>query len=254
MISRFEDLNFDSNGLFITMNRRKQQGPKQSTSFLIVDLLMRSIVSQYIEKFQIQDRKGRLFRKLSNNVPTKQVIGINTISQMSKDIALWLGKSPEEAKKYTAHCWRRTGATFVAESGASLQQVKIAGGWKSDTIASTYIDNSVRMKRKIGEAISIRHTDEEKNSNDEIKNDKTVSQNQFNMTNVTGCHFHFIISPLGSPVPANVDTKQPSIQLPPFPELPSPSAATSSHRSPPRKSPEPDQEVRVHKKPRRYEE
>ncbi len=168
---------------------------------------------------------------------------------MSQDIARWLGKSPEEAKKYTAHCWRRTGATFVAESGASLQQVKLAGGWKSDAIAGTYIDNSERMKR----TISIQHTEERQSSHDETKIEKTTAQNQFNLTNMTGCHFHFIVSHIGSPLPASVQSTPQPLALPPFPDLPIPTA-TSSHRSPSTKSPESAQEIRAHKKPRRYQE
>lgn len=162
--------------------------------------------------------------------PTKKPIGINTISQMSVDVAKWLQKSPEEAKKYTAHCWRRTGATFIAESGSSLQQLKIAGGWKSSTIAEQYIDKSLRMKRSIGESISISDNDiavssAKPNLQPHLEETKNLVQNQYNFDNSSNCHFHFIISPPNSPEPARVSTSSATSSfVPPLlcPQLPPP--------------------------------
>jgi len=48
-----------------------------------------------------------------------------------------------------------SGATSLGESGVSLQQLEIAGGWKSDHVAEKYIANSKRMKREIANSIPV---------------------------------------------------------------------------------------------------
>ena len=112
---------------------------------------MREKISKYVNLFPIEEQtgEGRLFRKMSRGSITRQVIGENTIAKFGEDIATWLGYSLEEAKRYTSHCFRRTGATLLAEKGASHPALKLAGGWRSDHACEGYINNSMRMKRGI---------------------------------------------------------------------------------------------------------
>jgi integrase len=86
-------------------------------------------------------------------VPNKQNIGENMIAKVPKEIATYLKKPhPEE---YTSHCFRRTAATILAESGASLPELKIAGSWNSSTTAESYISTSLRTKRTISDKMKL---------------------------------------------------------------------------------------------------
>jgi hypothetical protein len=117
---------------------------------MITDSVMRDKISKYYNLFdEVQKAPGsRLFRKMQNGKVTNQVIGVNTIAKVGSDIARYLGYSADEAKHYTSHCFRRTGAGMLAESGATILMLK-PGGWKSSTAAEGYVENSLNMKRKV---------------------------------------------------------------------------------------------------------
>ena len=78
-----------------------------------------------------------------------QVLGINTIAKVGAEIAIFNGKSAAEAKLFTSHTFRRSGASIMANGSASMEQIKIAGNWKSAGAAEGYIQKSDPMKRKI---------------------------------------------------------------------------------------------------------
>ena len=40
----------------------------------------------------------------------------------------------------------RTAASKMAENGATILEIILAGGWKSDKIAHTYVEKSLRTK------------------------------------------------------------------------------------------------------------
>ena len=67
-------------------------------------------------------------------------------------IFLILGKPNPEW--YTGHCFRRTGATILAEAGLTMNLIKNAGDWKSASVAEGYIDSSDRIKQTIADAFS----------------------------------------------------------------------------------------------------
>lgn len=90
------------------------------------------------DRFFIVYQKGKCHR---------QVIGKHKISETPNTIALFLNLP--EPERYTGHSFRRSAATILSNSGANLVAVKSLGGWKSDSVAQGYIDNSVKMKRKI---------------------------------------------------------------------------------------------------------
>lgn len=95
----------------------------------------------------------------------KKTVGKNTLANFGKDIARLLGK--EDWEGYSGHCWRRTSATFCAESGFSLPEIKNVTGHKSDTAVQGYIDSSTRMKRKAAGALSVPSSAENASSADE---------------------------------------------------------------------------------------
>lgn len=63
----------------------------------------------------------------------RQVIGRNKIGQIPKIIAEYLELA--DPQRYTGHCFRRTSATLISNSGASITMLKQLGGWKSASIA-----------------------------------------------------------------------------------------------------------------------
>lgn len=67
-------------------------------------------------------------------------------------IEKYLGLS--EADFYTGHSFRRTSATMLADSGADILTLKRHGGWRSDAVAESYIENSIHNKAKISDKIT----------------------------------------------------------------------------------------------------
>ncbi|KAJ3655435.1 hypothetical protein Zmor_014567 [Zophobas morio] len=52
-------------------------------------------------------------------------------------------------KDYTGHCFRRSSASLAADSDVDLISLKRLGGWKSSSVAESYIEESVERKKKI---------------------------------------------------------------------------------------------------------
>lgn len=154
---KFEDVTISNDGaIFVRIFRKKQVGPKRVSSFAIVGEIAFNVVMAYINCFDQANRKGPLFRRLlppgglmnklrGSNI----VVGINTIGNVPRQLALKLGKQPADAKLFTGHSFRRSGATILAESGCSVLQLKEAGGWNSSTVAEHYIAESRHNKLAI---------------------------------------------------------------------------------------------------------
>jgi hypothetical protein len=43
---------------------------------------------------------------------------------------------------YIGHCFRRTSAILIADTGADLVTLKRLGGWRSSSVAESYIEDS----------------------------------------------------------------------------------------------------------------
>jgi hypothetical protein len=142
----------------VRYNRAKQNGPNEGAHVQTItgDLEVKSI-SEYIECFKTEDRKGRFFRKLlfkdGKITSSNQVVGVHTADKFGQKVAAILGLP--DHKDYTGHCWRRTATTFAANAGLSLAQMKTLTGHKSDTVIQGYIDKSDVMKNTVATAVSI---------------------------------------------------------------------------------------------------
>lgn len=79
------------------------------------------------------------------------VIGINTLAKFPAKIAQYLQLT--DPKSYTGHAFRRTSATFAAEAGIDMVNLKRLGGWKSDTVAQGYIAESDTGRKKRAAAV-----------------------------------------------------------------------------------------------------
>jgi integrase len=93
----------------------------------------------------------RLFLKYANGKCINQNVGINKIGEMPSLIAMRLLK--DEPKKYTGHCFRRSSATLLANAGGDIISIKRHGGWKSTTVAESYIEHSINNKIEISNKI-----------------------------------------------------------------------------------------------------
>ena len=80
-----------------------------------------------------------------------QRIGSHSIAAPPSQIASFL-KLPEP-DKYTGHAFRRTAASALVEQGGDLLDLKQLGGWKSDSVAQGYVEDSAAGKRKRSEML-----------------------------------------------------------------------------------------------------
>ncbi|KAJ8943328.1 hypothetical protein NQ317_017018, partial [Molorchus minor] len=90
----------------------------------------------------IPDSKTRVSRTFT--VITETYIDLYI---MPADIARFL-KLPN-SELYTGHCFRRTSASLLVDSGANLCTIKRHGGWKSSSVAERYLEDSLENKKRI---------------------------------------------------------------------------------------------------------
>lgn len=58
-----------------------------------------------------------------------------------------------DPNKYTGHSFRRSATTAAADSGISLINLKRIRGWKSDSVASSYLDDSLAIKKSTADLL-----------------------------------------------------------------------------------------------------
>lgn len=132
------------------------EGMDSMNSYFVTGNLEVDCLDRYIACFET--RVGRFFRKLKSTrsgviVATNQVIGRNTLAKYPSDVARALELPDHE--KFTSHALRRTGMTFMAESGMSLVEIMNTSGHRSATVAQQYISHSSLQKRKASEALTV---------------------------------------------------------------------------------------------------
>ena len=128
---------------------------KQDRSFCITDkksgVSLLEIVRKYIGLRPKNVPHSKFFVNYRQQKCTTQPVGINTIYKIPKKIAEFL-KLPN-SEMYTGHCFRRCSATVLTNSGADLVRVKRLGGWKSSSVAESYIEQSVCNKIAVSKCI-----------------------------------------------------------------------------------------------------
>ncbi|XP_077260513.1 uncharacterized protein LOC143896488 [Temnothorax americanus] len=167
-VADVEDL---GNKYFVTISDSKNGLARQ----FVIGGLFYERVKKYIslkptdfttERFFIQYHKGKCQR---------QVIGRNTIGLIPKNIAEYLELN--NPKRYTGHCFRRTSATFLSNSGANTTMLKQLGGWKSTEIAQTYVQNSLKNRQRIFDNITHAATSNASTSNAQSNPQPSTSKN-----------------------------------------------------------------------------
>ncbi|XP_024944410.1 uncharacterized protein LOC107271399 [Cephus cinctus] len=94
----------------------------------------------------------RFLVQYRNKKCTRQNVGKRTLTAILQDVAKFLNLL--DIQLYTGHGYRRTSATFLVDEGADLLQLKRHGGWKSSTVAESYIDESDLNKQRTSKLIS----------------------------------------------------------------------------------------------------
>lgn len=109
------------------------------------------IYRKYVALRPVGTNSRQLLVRFSKGVCYNQVVGVNTIAKIPKDVAEFL-KLPDSAL-YTGHCFRRTSASLLANAGADLLALKRHGGWRSSTVAEGYVDDCISNKLSVGQQI-----------------------------------------------------------------------------------------------------
>lgn len=161
---------------------------KTDRSFIIRDQFL-NIVKKYYELRPKPVNTDRFFLQYRGGKCTKQVIGRHKIASMPKDIATFLNL--DSPHLYTGHCFRRSSATLLADSGANVLELKRHGGWKSDKVAEGYVDDSLENKnntiKKITKNIFLK-SGEAVSRDDIYLNPQPSTSRQLNPIPSTSCH------------------------------------------------------------------
>lgn len=130
-------------------------------------------------------KHNRFFVRYRNGKCGVQPVGINTIGQLPKMIAQMIGLP--NCALFTGHCFRRSSATLLADSGANILKIKQHGGWKSNSVAEGYVENSIENKK----IISCNILGETSNTNNISRNITASSTNKnssgVSLSNCTNC-------------------------------------------------------------------
>jgi len=165
----FDDVKVTDSGLDINIKSSKTDS--NGTGFRFFALSSETAWKCPLEAWKkytdlVHNKTGRIFRQCRNGSFTKQPSGRSFFLNLPKKIAEHL--ELQEFKKYTGHSIRRTSATWLAESGASVMQLKKFGRWTSDTVAQSYVDCSENTKRQFSALIA-------KDTKEDSKKEKTDS-------------------------------------------------------------------------------
>ncbi|KAG4070681.1 hypothetical protein HA402_013601 [Bradysia odoriphaga] len=110
------------------------------------------IIRSYMKLRSPNTTSNRFFVQFRNGKCVNQVMGKHSIAKIPKNVATYL--KLDEPAKYTGHSYRRTGTTIAADAGASLEDLKRLGPWKSSKVCEGYIQESRGYKRKLGNMIT----------------------------------------------------------------------------------------------------
>jgi integrase len=149
---RFRDVSIYQDHLMINIPSSKTDQAGNGRNFVILKdeehpwKCPLKLYTTYLDNLGFQLKPNdRLWRQYRDKF-TRQVWGINNIGKIPKKIAQFL--KLDNPKTYSGHAFRRTSATIAADNGIDMINLKRLGGWKSDSVAQGYIDESKVAKKK----------------------------------------------------------------------------------------------------------
>lgn len=136
---KFEDLEFNTQGLVLTLPRSKTdqtgQGRQIGIPYGRGRICPVQLVQNWIEKSGIE--KGALFVSIrKGGIMTGEQLSDRSIADIIKHYA---HKAGLDAEKYSGHSLRSGLATSAAQHGVSSWKIKAQTGHKSDAVLSRYI-------------------------------------------------------------------------------------------------------------------
>lgn len=123
----------------------------QSRSFTIVEDNFLQLVRKYQNLRPKMTILRRFFLRYQNGKCISQPVGRNSFAKIPCEIAKYLNLNNPE--NYTGHSFRRTSATLLANSGVDVLGLKRHGGWKSSTVAESYVAESLANKIDVANRI-----------------------------------------------------------------------------------------------------
>lgn len=133
--------------LLISIPDSKTNKPR---SFVINQIYL-NVYRKYVSLRPENMNSDRFFFKYQSGKGCRQVVGIHQFRKMPKIVATYLNLvNPTE---YTGHCFRRSSATILVDSGADITSLKRHGGWKSSNVAEGYIEESLNNKVEVANKI-----------------------------------------------------------------------------------------------------
>lgn len=183
-----QDITSEGSVLVVHIRRTKTYVPRTFTIISTDAIDYVALYNKYAALPPEHVKVNNLFLSYHGGKCVCQIVGKNTLGKLPRMIAEYL-KLPN-ADKFTGHCFRRSAATILAESGGDTRSLKQLGGWRSDTVAESYVENSLQNKIKIAQSISGGLT-----INKPQKNDGPVSfgvcSGSVTISNPTNCTFNF---------------------------------------------------------------
>lgn len=125
-----------------TLHRSKARRSEQVDQdfFLPYNVYDVNVYSMVEEYRQITGGTGPMWRRNGSD----EKLGHGNVAAVTKRVASFLKLSGN----YTRHGLRATGATWMADHGATELELKIAGNWSSSTVANSYIRKSTAAEMR----------------------------------------------------------------------------------------------------------
>jgi hypothetical protein len=139
--------------IFINIRETKNYKPH---SFAIIGLpnsLVKpyELVMKYLSFCPLDFTPTRFFFQYHKGKASKQLVGLNLIGKIPLNIASFLHLNNPE--KYTSHSFRRSSASWLANTSADKNTIMRHRGWRSTTVAEGYVETSVGCKKRIATQI-----------------------------------------------------------------------------------------------------
>lgn len=177
-----DDIEDNGTSLYITINDTKTNVNRAFHVFNFMEntIDFMQLYKKYTSLRPPHINHKRFFIYYKNGKCSTQVIGKNSLGKIPSIIANYLHLP--NANLYTGHCIRRTSATMLSDSGASLTTVKRHGGWKSTNVAEGYIETSKETRMRIAQSVLMGNNSQERpststksNINENFTSSKIVS-------------------------------------------------------------------------------
>ncbi|CAD6216250.1 GSCOCG00011314001-RA-CDS [Cotesia congregata] len=117
-----------------------QATPRRQMRKFTIDGDLYNVIKKYMNLRPDHAKINRLLLNYQKGKCTQQPIGINKVGGVPRRIASFL--ELPEADKYTGHCFRRTSAELLSQSGTNV--VHVIAGWKANK-TSGKTDNSLQF-------------------------------------------------------------------------------------------------------------